>query len=57
MFGNIETEKNRFYWNKTPISLKDVNIEKVIVSNKISIKAYKLFIAYFYNDYKVKPYI
>ena len=36
MLGNIETEKNKFYCNKTPISLKDVNIEKVIVSNKIS---------------------
>ena len=60
MLGNNETEKNKFYCNKTPISLKDVNIEKVIVSNKISFgekKTYKLFIGYFYNDYKVKPYI
>ena len=36
MLGNIETGKNKFYCNKTSISLKDVNIEKVIASNKIS---------------------
>ena len=35
-FGDIETEKNFFYRNKTPIFLKDVDIEKVLVSNKIS---------------------
>ena len=35
-FGNIEIEKNKFYHNKTPIFLKDVDIEKVLVSNKIS---------------------
>ena len=36
MFVNIKTEKNRFYCHKTPIVLKDVDIEKVLVSNKIS---------------------
>ena len=35
-FGNIEIEKNKFYRRKTPIFLKDVGIEKVLVSNKIS---------------------
>ena len=35
-FGNIEIEKNRFYRHKTPILLEDVDIEIVIVSNKIS---------------------
>ena len=35
----------------------DVDIEKVLVSNKISFgeKNYKYFIRYLYNDYKVKP--
>ena len=32
MFGDIEIEKNEFYGNKIPILLKDVDIEKVLVS-------------------------
>ena len=36
MFGNIKINKTKFYRNKTPILLKDVDIEKVLVSNKIS---------------------
>ena len=45
------------YRNKTPIFLKDVDIEKVLVSNKISFgeKNYKYLIGYLYNDSKVKP--
>ena len=45
------------YRNKTPIFLKDVDIEKVFVSNKISFgeKNYKYLIGYLYNDSKVKP--
>ena len=37
--------------------LKVVDIEKVLVSNKISFhgKNYKYFICYLYNDHKVKP--
>ena len=35
-FDNTEIEKNKFYRNWTPIFLKDVDIEKVLVSNKIS---------------------
>ena len=58
MFEDIEIEKNKFYRNKTPIFKKDVDIEKVLVSNKIFFgekKNYKYFIGYFYNDHKVKP--
>ena len=35
----------------------DVDIEKVLVSNKISFreKNYKYFIGYLYNDRKIKP--
>ena len=56
-FGNIEIEKNKFYRHKTPIFLKDVGIEKVLVSNKISFseKGHKYLIGYLYNDHKVKP--
>ena len=31
MFGNTEIEKNKFYRNRTPILLKNVDIEKVLV--------------------------
>ena len=57
-FDNTEIEKNKFYRNKTPIFLKDVNIEEVLVSHKISSgeKNYKYFIGYLYNDHKVKPF-
>ena len=41
------------YRNKTPDFLKDVNIEKVLVSNKIYFggKNYKYFIGYLSNDH------
>ena len=35
-FVNIEIEKNKFYCNKSPVLLKGVDTEKVLVSNKIS---------------------
>ena len=35
MFNDTEIEKNKFYRNKSPIFLKDVDIKKVLVSNKI----------------------
>ena len=56
-FGDIEIEKFKFYRHKTPILLGNVDIEKVLVSNKIYFgeKNYKYFIGYLYNDHKVKP--
>ena len=36
-FGDIEIEKNKYYHHKSPILLKDIDIEKVLVSNKISL--------------------
>ena len=56
-FGNIEIEKSRIYRYKSPICLKDVDTEKVLVSNKTSSgeKNYKNFVSYLYNDHKVKP--
>ena len=41
-FSDIKIEKNKFYHNKTPFSLKDVDIEKVLVSNNISFCVKKL---------------
>ena len=58
-FGDTEIEKKKFYRNKIPVPLRDIDIdiEKVLVSNKISFseKNYKYFISYLYNDHKVKP--
>ena len=54
--GDIEIEKNKSYRHKSSIFLKDVDIEKVLISNKISFgeKKYKYFIGYLYNDHKAK---
>ena len=47
-YGYIGIEKNKFYRHMTPILLRDVDIEKVLVSNKISFgeKNYNYFIGY-----------
>ena len=57
MFGDTEIEKNKFYCHKDSIFLKDVDIEKQLLSKKISSgeKNYTYFIGYLYNDHKVKP--
>ena len=39
---NIKIQKNKFYRHTTPIFLGDVDIEKVLVSNKISFGEKKL---------------
>ena len=46
--NGIEIDKNKFYGHKSPIFKKDVDIEKVLVSNKIfsDEKNYKYFIGY-----------
>ena len=50
-------KKNRLYCSKVPVHVSDVDIEKVLVSNKISLgeKKYKYFIGYLDNDDKVQP--
>ena len=54
--GNTETEKNKYYQYKSLFPLRGVDIEKVLVSNKIyfSERNYKYFIGYLDNDHKVK---
>ena len=56
-FWDIEIDKRNFYRHESPTFLKDVDIEKVLVSNRISFgeKNYKYFIGYLYNDPHVKP--
>ena len=55
MFGNVDIEKKKCYCNKISNFWKDVDIEKVLVSNKIYFhkKNYKYFIGYLY-DHEVK---
>ena len=55
-FDYIKIKKKNYVY-KSPIFLKDVDIEKVLASNKISFgeKSYNYFIGYLYNDHKVNP--
>ena len=56
-FEDTEIEKSKFYSYKSIVSLRKVDIEKALVSNKIYFgeKSYKYFIGYLYNDNRVKP--
>ena len=55
-FGNNEIKKKNYH-RKAPIFLGDEDVEKVLVSNKISLGEinYKFFIGYLYNGHKIKP--
>ena len=35
-FGDIEIQTNKFYRHERPAPLRDIDIEKALVSNKIS---------------------
>ena len=54
-FDDIEIGK-KIYRNKSPIFWEDADVEKVLVSSKISSpeKNYKYFFGYLKNDHKVK---
>ena len=56
-FVYIEIERKKITAVRLQFFLKDVDIEKVLVSKKISFgeKNYKYFIGYLYNGNKVKP--
>ena len=45
-FGDIEIEKEKFHQNKRPISIKNIDINEIVVSNKVSFgkKGFKYFI-------------
>ena len=47
-FGDIEIEKQKFHQHKRPISIKNININKIVVSNKVSFgkKSFKHLIGY-----------
>ena len=58
-FADIEIEKNQFYHHKTPILFRDVDIEKMLISNKISFgeKKLQVIIGYLYDNHNVSHYI
>ena len=47
-FGDIEIEKQKFHQHKIPISIKNIDINEIVLSNKISFgkKGFKYFIGY-----------
>ena len=50
-FGDIEIKKQIFHQHKSPISIKDIDTNKIVVSNKFSFgkKGFKYFIGYKYT--------
>ena len=54
-FGDIEIEKQKFHQHKTHISIKNIDINKTVVSNKVFYgkKGFKYFISC--KDSKVRP--
>ena len=47
-FSDIEIQKQNFHQHKEPIFIKNININKIVVSNKVSFgkKGFKYFIGY-----------
>ena len=53
-FGDTEIKKQKFYQYKRPISIRNIDINKTVVSNKVSLgkKGFKYFIGY--TDAKIR---
>ena len=56
MFSDIEIEKWKFECYKNPIFWKDIDIDNILICNKISSdeKNFNYFIGYRDDDYKIK---
>ena len=57
-FGDIEINKQKFNQHKRPISINSIDINKIIVPNKVSFgkKGFKFFIGY--KDANIRrPYV
>ena len=56
-FGDIEIEKQTFHQHKRLISIKNIDINKIVVSNKASFgkKGFKYLIDY--KDAKIELYV
>ena len=56
-FSNIEIVKQKIHSRKNPISVFDVNMDRIVVSNRISFgkKSFEYFIGYENDFEKVMP--
>ena len=47
-FGDIQIQKQKFHQHKGPILIKNIDSNKIVVSNKVSVskKGFKYFIGY-----------
>ena len=57
VFGDTEIEKQKFHCHKILVLIDDVDIDKILILNKILFgkNGLKLFVGYNYKDKKVKP--
>ena len=55
-FGETEIEKHKFYQHKSPILMNNIDINKIVASNKVSFgkKGFKYFIGY-KDAQKIRP--
>ena len=55
-FDDIEIKNQKFRQHKTPISIENIDINKIVVSNKVSFgkKSFKYFIGY-KDAKKIRP--
>ena len=55
-FGDIEIEKQNFHQHKESFSIKNIDINKIAISNKVSFgkKGFKYFIGY-KDAKKIRP--
>ena len=55
-FGDFEIQKQKFHLHIGPISIKNIDITKIVVSNKVSFgkKGFKYFIGY-KDGKKIRP--
>ena len=56
-FGDIEIEKQKFFQHKSPIVMNNINVNKILVCNKVCFgkKGFKYFIHYKHAK-KLDPY-
>ena len=55
-FGDIKIQKQKFHQHKRPVSIKNVDVNKIVLSNKVSFgkKRFKYFTGY-KDAKKTKP--
>ena len=54
-FPETEVKKNKFYQNKSPILMNDIDINRIVVSNKLPLgkQDFRYFIGY-KNDKRIR---